>query len=67
VIHPALNGLSYFETLNLFRGIAQKGKIVGFDLVEVVSSLDVRNLTCILGARLMMNLISIMAYTGQFT
>jgi agmatinase len=65
VNYPSPGGLRYYETLNLFRGIGQRGKIVGFDFVEVVPSLDVRNLTCILGARLIMNIINILAHTGQ--
>jgi agmatinase len=67
VNHPVPGGLSYYEALNLFRGVAKKGTIVGFDLVEIVPSLDFRKITCILGARLIMNLICIMADSNQFT
>src|SRR5438128_1730038 len=35
---PAPGGVTYWEVTNLIRGIAARGRIVGFDLVEVVPS-----------------------------
>ncbi len=61
----AHGGLTYYEATKLLRGIAEKGTVVGFDLVEVVPSLDVKNMTSFLTARLTLDLIGALAHTGQ--
>lgn len=65
VIAPAFGGLTYGETFDLIRGVAAKGKIVGFDVCEVVPELDVRSLTSLLAARFVMGAIGAMAWEGQ--
>lgn len=65
VVTPGFGGVTYYEASNLIRGVARKGKIVGFDMVEVVPSLDVANITSHVAARLMFNLMGEMAHTGQ--
>ena len=62
---PGFGGLTYYEATNLLGGIARKGKVVGFDFVEVVPSADVANLTSLLAARLILNLIGALAHEGQ--
>jgi len=62
---PSFGGLTYYEVTNLFRGIAAKGRVVGFDFVEVIPSIDVQHMTSRLAARLIMNLIGALARTGQ--
>jgi agmatinase len=62
---PAFGGLTYYEATNLIKGVASKGRIVGFDLVEVTPSVDVQNTTSRLAARLIMNVIGAMAHAGQ--
>jgi agmatinase len=62
---PAFGGLTYYEITNLIKGIAAKGKIVGYDFVEVVPSNDVGNITSRLAVRLILNLIGALAHTGQ--
>lgn len=62
---PAFGGLTYYEVTNLFRGIAAKGRIIGFDFVEVIPSNDVKHMTARLATRLIMNLIGAIAHTGQ--
>ncbi|MGH2549354.1 MAG: agmatinase [Thermomicrobiales bacterium] len=69
-IAPGVNalshgGLSYFQAFDLLRGVAAKGSIVGFDVVEMAPALDVRNLTSLLAVRLIMNVIGSMAHSGQ--
>jgi agmatinase len=69
-IAPGINalefgGLTYFEVSNLLRGIAAKGKIVGFDVVEIAPGKDHQNLTSLLAARLTLNLLGAMAHRGQ--
>jgi agmatinase len=62
---PGFGGMTYYEATNLLRGIAEKGKIVGFDFVEVVPAMDVRDMTSHVAARLTLNLIGALAHTGQ--
>lgn len=54
-------GLSYYEASNLLRGVARKGTVVGYDIVEVVPSADVAEMTSRVAARLTLNLIGEMA------
>ena len=62
---PAFGGLSYFQAFDLLRGVAARGAIAGFDVVEIAPAQDVRNLTSLLAARLTLNLIGAMAHSGQ--
>ena len=69
-IAPGINsmdfgGLTYFEVSNLLKGIAAKGKIVGFDVVEIAPGKDHQNMTGLLAARLTLNLLGAMARGGQ--
>jgi agmatinase len=41
VIAPTNGGLSYQQALGMIRSVAQKSRIVGFDLVEFMPSADV--------------------------
>jgi agmatinase len=61
----AFGGISYFEATNLLNGIAAKGKIVGFDIVEIAPYRDHQGVTSLLAARLIMNLLAAMTQTGQ--
>ncbi len=63
--YRAFGGLTYYEASNLLRGIAAKGRVVGFDFVEVVPSADVADLTSQAAARLILNLIGALAREGQ--
>ena len=65
VLSPGFGGLTYYEASNLLRGVARKGTIVGYDIVEIVPSVDVANLTSQVCARLTLNLIGEMAHQGQ--
>jgi agmatinase len=62
---PGFGGLTYYEATNLLRGIVRKGRVVGFDFVEVVPIADVQNLTSLLAARLTLNLMGAMVREGQ--
>jgi len=65
VATPAFGGMTYDEATNLLRGIAAKGRIVGFDFVEVMPSADVHDMTSRLAAQLILTLIGAMCHTGQ--
>jgi agmatinase len=69
-IAPGINalsfgGISYFQATNLLRGIATKGRLVGFDLVEIAPNKDVMDVTSYLGVRLILNLLGALAHGGQ--
>jgi len=69
-IAPGVNalefgGIDYFEASNLLKGIAAKGRIVGFDVVEIAPAKDLHTLTSQLAVRLTLNLIGAMIRSGQ--
>jgi agmatinase len=58
----AFGGISYFEATNILKSIAAKGRLVGMDFVEVAPARDVQDLTSLLGARLIMNMVAALAH-----
>jgi len=65
VIAPVFGGLTYDEATDLLRGVAARRRVVGFDLTEIQPEADVRGQTSSLGARLALNLLGALAWTGQ--
>jgi agmatinase len=61
----AFGGLMYEEVCDLLRGVAAKGRVAGFDLVEIAPDLDVGGRTALLAARLIVVLLSALAHEGQ--
>jgi len=51
---PTVDGLLYHEVRALLQGVAQRGKVVGFDLVEVNPMVDVHGQTCLLATTLIL-------------
>lgn len=62
---PAFGGIDYWQATGLLWAIAKKGRVVGFDMVEIAPALDTRGLTSLLAGRLMLNLIGAMVRSGQ--
>jgi agmatinase len=54
---PSHGGFTYYEVLELLDGLAQRGPIVGVDLVEVAREYDPAGVTAILAAQILLNLI----------
>jgi len=54
---PSHGGLTYYEGLELFAGLAEQGDVVGMDLVEVAPDYDHTGSTAILAAQLLLNTI----------
>lgn len=54
---PTVDGLLYHEVRALLQGVARKGKVVGFDLVEVNPYLDHHGQTCLLSTTLIVELL----------
>jgi agmatinase len=65
VASPAFGGLTYSETADLLRGIASKGRLAGFDVVEIVPDGDAGGLTSRLAVRLMLTLLGALAHAQQ--
>ncbi|RQH14550.1 arginase family protein [Bradyrhizobium sp. RP6] len=55
VLIPQPGGLSYFDVIELMRGVASKCRIVGLDIVEFVPERDVQNLGAIAISRIICN------------
>ena len=61
VMAPAPGGLTYWHVVELIRGVARKGRIVGFDLVEFVPARDSHALAARTAARIVCNAIAAIA------
>jgi agmatinase len=61
VIAPAPGGLTYWQTIGILRGIAAKARIAGFDLVEFVPERDVAGLGALTAARIIVNVLGLLA------
>ncbi|MEP3331820.1 agmatinase [Sedimentitalea sp.] len=64
---PSHGGFLYYEVLELIDGLAQRGDIVGIDLVEVAPDYDRTGSTAILAAQLLMNTIGRVLHHQQKT
>lgn len=62
---PGFGGVTYNEALDLLRGVANKGEVVGFDYVVVSPGLDIGHRTSYLAARLILCMIGALAHSGQ--
>jgi agmatinase len=62
---PAFGGLTYFEATNLLRGIAATAPVIGLDVVGIVPTQDLHDMTSLLAARLVLNLVGALAQTGR--
>ncbi|MCM8749203.1 arginase family protein [Thermomicrobiaceae bacterium CFH 74404] len=62
---PTPGGLTYYQAFDLLRGLAERGRIVGFDFAEVAPARDPAGITSLHAARLILNLIGALAHTGQ--
>lgn len=55
---PEFEGMSVTEARAILRAVAEQNEVVGIDLVEVNPYLDVSNMTCLLSARLLVELMA---------
>jgi agmatinase len=62
---PAPGGLTYDQTTDLLRGLAGKGRMAGLDIVEIVPSLDLNNITSLVAVRLVMTVLGAAVRSGQ--
>ncbi len=61
VMAPAPGGLNYRQLLDLLHGIAHKGRIAGFDLVEFAPARDLGGQGALTAARIVCNAIGLLA------
>ena len=54
---PSHGGFAYYDVLEIIAGLAERGSIVGVDLVEVAPDYDQTGTTAILAAQLLLNTI----------
>jgi agmatinase len=67
VIAPAPGGLTYWQAIGILRGIAAKARLVAFDLVELVPERDVAGLGALTAARIIVNVLGLMARPARPT
>ncbi len=63
---PAPGGLTYWQVFELLCGVAQRGRVVGIDLVELAPARDPSAVTLAHAVRLLLVAIGAMAHAGQF-
>lgn len=66
VSHPEPGGLTFHEGDDLLRGLAERGRVVGVNIVEMVPDHDLHGLGGHSAGRLLVNLIGAMIRAGQF-
>jgi len=66
VAAPMPGGVSFLQARRLSRGLVQKGRVVGMDVVEITPKADVNSITCITAGRLIVNLIGTAVRAGYF-
>jgi agmatinase len=61
VSYPTPGGLTYWQIVKLIEGVATKGKIVGFDLIEFVPARDATGAAAFTAARIIANVMARLA------
>lgn len=63
---PTPGGPGYPEMAQLMEGLARRGRVVGFDLVELVPHRDLNEIAAIAACRIVLELIGWLVRTGRF-
>ena len=61
VIGPAPGGLTYWQSIGILHGIAAKARLAAFDIVEFVPERDVAGLGALTAARIVANVLGLVA------
>ncbi|MCR9257246.1 MAG: arginase family protein [Alphaproteobacteria bacterium] len=61
VVAPTPGGLGYTQAIDLVAGVAAKGRLAAFDLIEFMPDRDVAGLSALTAARLLANVVGHMA------
>lgn len=62
---PSPGGLTHHQATALVQGLARKGRIAGFDIVELAPAKDVNGISAYAAARLIINMVGAMVRSGQ--
>ena len=62
---PSHGGFLYYEVLEILQLLIKKGEIIGVDLVEVAPNYDPSDITSMLAAQLLMNLMGFIFETRR--
>jgi agmatinase len=63
---PAMGGVTYHQARKLIHGLANKGRVVGMDIVEITPAKDINRLSSIAACRLFVNMIGATIKAGYF-
>ncbi|WP_246579848.1 agmatinase [Candidatus Sodalis endolongispinus] len=66
VAGPAPGGVTFVQARKLIHGLVAKGRVVGMDIVEIVPSRDIHQISCMIAGRLVLNLIGAAIRAGYF-
>jgi agmatinase len=61
VAYPSPGGLTFVQVIDLIQGVAEKGKIAGFDVIEFVPKKDRDGMAAFAAARLICNVLGCLA------
>jgi agmatinase len=64
VLARAPGGLSYWQVVNLIHGVARRGRIAGFNIIEMVPDQDIDGQTALTSARTICNVIGALCRQG---
>lgn len=65
VLAPTPGGLDWIQVRGLLRGLLDKGRVVGLDLVEMAPAFDLRHLTMVHAERLICNFVGTSIRSGR--
>lgn len=63
---PALGGMTYHQARKLIHALANKGRVVGMDIVEITPAKDVNRISAIAACRLFVNMIGATIKAGYY-
>ena len=66
VAGPAPGGISYYQACKMIKGLVNKGRVLGMDIVEITPSRDINNISSLTAGRLIINLIGSAVRAGYF-
>jgi agmatinase len=65
VAGPAAGGLFFHQVRRLIHGLAQKGTLLGIDIVEITPARDLNGISAITAGQLILNFIGAIVRNGQ--
>jgi len=63
---PAAGGLLFHHVRSLIRGLVQKGRLLGMDIVEITPKRDINGISSLTAGQLILNFIGATARAGYF-